>query len=378
MNRKTIFPRFNRNLYAAGLILIFFLMSGCTDQPPAGNRPKDQKEITDAMGRQVMVPSKINRVVDLAMLDGTRTLLELGVSDKIAGVNDDVKHFMYGERGQNFSCWFAPPKVAPQLKDRLSVGSCREPNVELIKSLEPDIILASGSFSVLAGPLQEQTGVPVVCIKSSGCLDLEMIRLAGELMGRQARARTLIDYTREKVEQITRISSKIPETKRVRVFFWGWPVQESPKTIAPYDPIDLAGGVNVAMQARIKPYEIFDITKEQLAVWNPDMILLQWWTPKKIGVRIETILSDPALQTVFAVKNKQVFYSRSFMRGWDPAMGLCEVVYMAKLFYPEWYPDLDVEKEGNDILKQFYGKDGLYTDFVSKSELHRWTQAADH
>ena len=322
MRNKNCNRKFHLIMYAAGLVLIFNLATGCTDQKPDGKQRNYQKKIIDAVGREVMIPPKVERVVDLALLDGTRTMVELGVSDKLAGVNDVVKNFMYGEEGRALSCWFAPPRVEPRLKDLLSVGGCREPNIELMKSLKPDIILAYASHAELAEALEEQTGLPVVCIKSSGCLDFKMIRLVADIMGRQKRAEDLISYSRKKIERIIKITSQLPETKRVNVFFWGWPVQDSPKTIAPYDPIDLAGGINVAMQAKIKPYEIYDITKEQLAVWNPDVILLQWWTPQTIGVRIETILSDPALQTVSAVKKTAGVLLSKFHERMGPCHGI--------------------------------------------------------
>jgi iron complex transport system substrate-binding protein len=347
-------------------------MAGCSEQRTIEKEMLYQKEIEDCMGRKVKIPSKVEKVVDLALLDGTRTMVELGVSDKLVGINDFVRDFMYGEEGKAFACWFAAPKAAPQLKNLLSVGSYREPNIEMIKSLEPDVILAYASRADFPETLERQMGIPVVCIRASGCLDFRMLRLVGEICGNKDRAEGLVSYARKKTEKITRMVSHIPETERVNVFFWGWPVQGAPKTIAPYDPIDLAGGVNVAMQTGFKPYEIYDITKEQLAVWNPDVILLQWWTKKKVGVRVETILSDPALQTVSGVKSGRVFYSRSFMKGWDPAMGVCEVYYMAKLFYPRRFLTLNVEKECNDILKQFYGVSELYSDLIGNSELHAW------
>ncbi|BBO81845.1 iron ABC transporter substrate-binding protein [Desulfosarcina ovata subsp. sediminis] len=354
------------------LLLVFILAAGCSDQPAPAKQDVNRRTITDCAGREVRIPERVAKVVDLALLDGTRTMAELQVADRLVGVNDSVKNFMYGEEGSALGCWFLPPKVAPQLKSVLSVGTCREPNVEFIRSLEPDLILAYASYTELADIIEEQTGLPVACIDASGCLDFKMLRLVAEIMGKQRRAEALVTYAKGKVETIVRMRSCLDEKKRAKVFFWGWPVQDAPKTIAPYDPIDLAGGLNVALQAGARPYEIYDITKEQLAVWNPDIILLQWWTRKKVGVRIETILSDPALQTVSAVKNKQIYYSRSFMKGWDPAMGLCEIYYLAKLFYPDLYRDLDVEKEGNEILKRFYGMDGLYSDFLDGSELHRW------
>ena len=358
---------------AAKLFFVVVLAAGCTERKVADNGNADRKKITDCAGKEVMLPAEVEKVVDLALLDGTRTMVELQVADKLVAVNDVVKDFMYGQEGKRFGCWFAPPKAAPHLEKLLSVGNCLEPNVELIQSLKPDLVLVYASYAELADALEKQTGLPVACIQSSGCLDFKMIETVAEITGKKQRAAEMIAYARQKTELVVQRHSRLSETDRVKVFFWGWPVQNSPKTIAPYDPIDLAGGVNVAMQARIKPYESYDVTKEQLAVWDPDVIVLQWWTPKNIGVRVDTILADPALQTVSAVKKRQVFFSRSFMKGWDPAMGLCEIHYLAKLFYPELYRHLDVERECNEILKKFYGKDGLYTDFVSKSELHRWT-----
>lgn len=359
--------------HAARFVLLLILVAGCADRNVAEDETGDSKKIRDCAGREVTIPGKVEKVVDLALLDGTRTMVELQVADRLVAVNDDVKDFMYGEEGEKFGCWDAPPIAAPRLKNLLSVGKCLEPNVELIRSLEPDLVLVYASYAELADAIGKQTGLPVVCVKSSGCLDFEMLNVVAEITGTRQRASELVSYARDKTDRIVKTHSGLSEKDRARVFFWGWPVQDSPKTIAPYDPIDLAGGVNVAMQAGIKPYESFDVTKEQLAVWNPDVIVLQWWTPKNIGVRVETILSDPALQTVSAVKTKRVFYSRSFMKGWDPAMGLCEIHYLAKLFHPDLYDRLDVERECNEILKKFYGVDGLYTDLLSKSELRRWT-----
>jgi len=37
---------------------------------------------------------------------------------------------------------------------------------------------------------------------------------------------------------------------------------------------------------------------------------------------------------------------------------------MAALFYPDKFSDLDVEEECNEIFKEFYGVDGLWTWIV--------------
>ena len=359
--------------WTIGLVFFFALLSGCTDSTPSeGEKVRCLRKIKDCIGRKVSIPDRVEKVVDLAVLDGVRTMVELEAEDMIVGINDSVKDFMYGEEGRTYSCWFAAPKAAPTLKNIISVGNCREPNAELIKSLEPDVVLAYGFRADFAKALEEQTNLPVACIKASGCLDFNMLSLVAEIIGKKERAEELIDYVQMKIEQVTERAVKIPDAERVRVFYWAPPVLGTPRTIAPYDPIDLAGGVNIGMQTGIKSYEIYETTKEQLAVWNPDIILLHWWSKKDIGVKTGTILQDPMLQTVSAVKSRRVFYSRGFMLGWDPAMGVCEVFYMARLFYPEIFKDLDVEKECNEILKKFYGVEGLYTDLITKSDLHRW------
>jgi hypothetical protein len=60
------------------------------------------------------------------------------------------------------------------------------------------------------------------------------------------------------------------------------------------------------------------------------------------------------------------------MIGWDPATGLTETFYMAKLFHPDKFKDLDVEEKNNEILERFYGADGLYTWLLENYDFHRW------
>jgi len=92
----------------------------------------------------------------------------------------------------------------------------------------------------------------------------------------------------------------------------------------------------------------------------------------KKGMDKEEVLSDPDLQTVNAVKNHRINHTKGFMMGWDPVTGLTEVFYMAKLFHTDKFEDLDMEKEGNEILKRFYEVESLYTKMLEISDVYRW------
>ena len=52
------------------------------------------------------------------------------------------------------------------------------------------------------------------------------------------------------------------------------------------------------------------------------------------------------------------------MWGLDPAQTICEAYYLAKLFYPEEFKDINVEQECNEILKTFYGVDGIWSGLM--------------
>jgi iron complex transport system substrate-binding protein len=351
-------------------ILVCSLMAGCGGQKVVKKEVPEQIKIKDSAGREVTVPGKVEKVVDMTSFSGTEIMVQLDAADKLVGVGDYVKNYMYGEKGKDQ--WNATRNAAPQLKDLPCVGSYKEPNAELIISLNPDIIFCQAAD--VADSLYEQTDIPVVCISSSGCLDFETYRLAGKIVGKEDRAEELISYAEGKIAEIKKVTSQIPEAEKVKVFFWlvgpdG--KSDAPKTYASYDPIIFAGGIDVAMEANIKPRASFDVSKEQIAVWNPDIVLVHGGS-KTPRVSIDNVLSDPALQTTNAIKNKKVYFIRAFMIGWDPTIGVCEVPYVAKLLYPDKFKKLDVEKECNEILKKFYGVDGLWTELLEKSNLYRW------
>ena len=91
-----------------------------------------------------------------------------------------------------------------------------------------------------------------------------------------------------------------------------------------------------------------------------------------MGNTIERVLADPVLQPVNAVKNQSVYYTRGWMMGWDSPTGVTEAFYMAKIFHPDKFKDLDVEKECNGILERFYGAGGLYTWLLENYDFRRW------
>jgi iron complex transport system substrate-binding protein len=325
-----------------------------------------EKELTlvDQADRIVTVPRPIERVVT-TFPSVTRAILVVDGIDRIVGVSSVLTKY-----SDKMLCL----QAYPELKEIPTVGMHTEPNAELILALKPDVIF---SWSSSSDVLQEKTGIPVITITTPSYFDegsWESYRLAGRVLGKEEKVEELISYANEKIEEVTDVTSQISEDEKPKVYFVSCcrGICDITKTWGRYAPGDLAGGINVAKDQVLSSGSSI-VSKEQIIDWNPDMILLHGGSKtNQWDLSVEDILADPDLQPVNAVKNENVYYTKGYMIGWDPATGLTETYYMAKLFHPDEFEDLDVEAENNAILERFYGVDGLYTWLLENYDFQRW------
>ena len=324
----------------------------------------EEKELTilDMDNRTVTVPMPVERIVSSSRLDSTRTLIQLGAEDKIVGCS-------YPDSSQ----WWSPIRqAAPELETLPDPGSFNDINVELVASLKPDVIFVV--TTVNADMIQEKTQVPTIALASAGDLwVVDMLRIIGAVTGKDEKARNIIAYTKEKVDEIAKITSVISDQDKPVVYCCG-PAGNSGvvPTVCKCDgarpEAKWAGGLNVVGAPAEQPGGS-QVSKEQVIKWNPDVIIIHAGNSEEI----QAILSDPVLQNVSAVKNARV-YSILIASNGGGILGekIAEVRYLAKLFYPDKFKDLDVEKEGNEIMKYVYGVDGLYTAMAEARDFYRW------
>jgi len=317
---------------------------------------EDRLVILDMNNRTVTVPMPVERIVSSSRLDSTRTLVQLGAQDKIVGCS-------YPAPSRS---WSPIRYAAPELEDLPDPGSYNDINVELMASLEPDVIFVV--TTVNADEIQEKTQVPTIALTSAGDFwVVDMLRIIGAVTGNDEKARDLIAYSKEKVDEIAKITSEIPAEDKPVVYCCGggWASGDIICKCDGKQPlIEWAGGLNAAEST-----SSIVVSKEQVIKWNPDVILVHAGN----SADIETILSDPALQTINAVKNGRVYFIQIASSG-AGVLGaqLAEVGYLAKLFYPDKFEDLDVEKRGNEINEHLYGVDGLYTILAEARGFYRW------
>ena len=317
--------------------------------------------LVDQADRTVTVPRPIERVVTHSV-EGTRTVVELGAADKLVAISGSIKRYELEE----IKYFSALRRAAPELKELPNAGDFNSPALELIVSLKPDVVFASSS---VADIIQANTGIPTVAeMDTGGSLDFELYRLVGKVIGKEKEAEELISYANEKKNEITEVTSEIPEDEKPKVFRTSRPSKGITSASISYEPLELAGGINVASDCL--GYSV-EVSKEQIIAWNPDIILLASHSKPHVAT-IEDVLSDSDLQTISAVKNQKVYYTDGGLVGYDHATLLTSTFYMAKLFHPEKFEDLDAEKECNEILDRFYGVDGLWLEVIEKCDLYTW------
>ena len=321
--------------------------------------------VTDQYDRTVTLYKPVERIVPISVTIA-RGLVELEGIGKFVGTQDMHK---YADDVIYIVAY-------PQLLElpSLGYGYSAEHNMELIVSLRPDVVFSGGDANVIQG----KTDIPTVGLGTtyhSYKTTFERYELASKIIGAEERCEELISFKDEEIDKITEVTSEIPDSERVRAYllFWG----DITKTHCTVDsPIEMAGGINVA--SNISAPELYSgmgiitVSKEQVIKWNPDIILIHRYTEKHVGLSIEDVLSHPDLQSINAVKNGTVYYIRNGYWGCSPSTGIAESFYLAKLFYPDKFKDLDVEEEGNRILERFYGVDGLYTWMVEHCRLYNW------
>ena len=323
----------------------------------------EPKMVIDEKNREVTFYRPIERVVTASgSRDLTRVIMALNALNKLVGRITPC--------GCEIEEWVSEAKkreIGGGMLHKIPMIG-RSPNEEVIASLEPDVIfVSSGNANVM----QEKIGVPVVYAKPPGT-DFKKaygsIELIGKVLGDEKESEELISFIEEKADKVREVTSQIPENEKPRVYIstrTGGPRGGLTRTFAYYEPLNVAGGINVAKG----PGTSVTVSKEQIIAWNPDFFLLAGMsyirkTPYQ-DVFIETVLEDPDFQTLNAVKNESVYYHIfPYCCGTPLHRNLADMMYIAKVLHPDKFKDLDVEKEGNEIYERLLGVDGLFSEYA--------------
>ncbi len=335
------------------------------------------RTVVDSEGREVVFYKPVERIITREP-DTCRIVIALGDGDKVVASEQAVKSCLCPTTFETFEegcleCYHSI--LDGNMPDLPETSTRYDIYYEQMASLNPDVIITSSVTNVQ--DFESKIGCPVVVADGDGWIYSRddglygMIEVIGDTLDRNDEAEELIGFVESEIEMVRSVTDGIAEEEKPKVYFAPRGAKlgfydpkegrDFTRTFTEYDPLNIAGGRNVAEGA--EGYEI-NVAVEQIIAWNPDYIFVACSTPEDAEV-IDWIMESPDLQSIAAVQNGNVyncFYPHC--RGRPPDRSLLNMVYMAKVLYPEEFGDVDMEAEGNEIFEAFLGVDGVFTEYA--------------
>lgn len=299
-----------------------------------------RRTLTDQTGHVLSLPPEVHRVgtpgISMASL-----ILALSGYRKLTAVAPEVRANPWLQR------------VAPALA-KLPTPFSRPAGVDLEGLLadKPDLVTLWFGNAPLARRLEE-AGIPVLNMGYANPEEMKTaIRLLGQALGpaEQARAEALIRYYEDNLRRVATALDALPAAARPRVYYASIaPLHTEGKQSMIDAWIDAAGGINVAARGGLQGD--VQVHLEDLLAWNPEIIVTLDAAQRR------AILEDPRWQSVSAVRHGRVLVNPRGINAWctRAAEAAIQVLWAAKMFHPERFPELDMNSETRRFYQQFYG-----------------------
>lgn len=300
--------------------------------------------ITDAAGRKVVVPDKIERV--MAAGPPASILVYVLAPQKMVGWVREP-----GQAEKEF--------LLPSVRDLPTYGQLTgkggTANIEAVLAAKPDVIIDVGTvsptYASLADKVQEQTGIPYVLIDGSFAKTPTTLRETGAMLGVRDRAEELAAYSEKSLAQLQAGLAAIDAQARPRVYYGRGPegLETGLSGSINMEIISAAGAENVAAAAG--KGGLAQVSAEQILSWKPDIIIAA--SPKFAA----SLAGDPIWSQLQAVTDGRIHIAPSVPFGWiDSPPGVNRMIgikWLENVLYPEQFK-VDLSNEIKSFFKLFY------------------------
>jgi len=307
---------------------------------------RQKRTVVDVSGKTVEIPRIVNRIVVTCQGGAAHEIAVLGAAHRIVA-QPSMKSF--------------PQllKMYPCLNAVSDAGSFDVIDLERIMVLKPDIVVAS-VYSMQGNKKIEEMGIPVVTV-NTGRADVDHLlkefNMMGMILGKEKTANELMRYWNDRLAMIRKRTASIPEARKKRVFYTssGASITTSMDRVLGWGHhfITASGGMNVSVSGNIK-IEKGTINREQLLLWNPDVIIVS------SGKNRQNSIDDARYNSRFsgtkAMDDNAVYPCPIGAFWWDRPSpeAILGIMWLAKTLYPEAMADIDIKKETKWFFGRFY------------------------
>ncbi|MFO7820285.1 MAG: cobalamin-binding protein [Halanaerobacter sp.] len=211
-------------------------------------------EVTDDLDKQITIQQQPTRIISLAP-SHTETLFALGLDENLVGVTKQANY----------------PAEAAEIE---KVGSIKDPNLEKMIEMKPDLVLAAGVTPKEIVNKLRSLDIKVIGLNPQSIEGIIAdISLIAKVTGANKKGTEVTTTMENKLHKIKKVvKENIERGKRPKVFYeiWNDPLYTAGPETFINDLIDLAGGINIAQDTKGK-WPQYNL--ETLLAENPEVYI---------------------------------------------------------------------------------------------------------
>lgn len=269
------------------ILLIVFLHIAAREisaqtSPPVASSVSATREVVDESGRTVRVPVFPSRIVSLAP-SLTETVYALGLQDRLVGDTDFCDY---------------PPDAQKKPK----VGGGISPNLEIIVSLHPDLVLVTNSFNRLdTVRALENLGIPSYDLDPHTVDEIvTSTEKLADILGAPQAGKTLAADLQSRLTKLHAKLALVPET-RVLFVVWTEPLMSIGKSTFVADALHKAGANSIADSTKDWP----QLNLEEVVKLQPDFLVFPQTHSDGGAHDFDSLAAKPGWRLLDAVQNRR-------------------------------------------------------------------------
>lgn len=342
--------KYRNKLICLVLCIVIIFTVGCSNTESVSNINNDTRTITDCLGREVEIPTQIERVGCIFAISGHVTGM-LGHADKIVAMSNGL------QKDQLFI------DICPEILNGLIVKGGGQFNLEELINSNPDVIFVYTDVTRDHATKKklDQLGIPYLVVEFQNIEEQKYsVNMIAEVLGEEEKAAKYNKYYDECVNMVSERVKDIPLENRKRVYH---AINEVARTDAPNTLsaqwTDIAGAINVSVEDYLnKSEENFKLVNskcyvnfEQICLWNPDVVIAN-------GAGIDLYFNTKEqFKELKAVKNNEVHLLPYGITRWGHPYSIetpLAIIWTAKTLYPDKFEDIDMQYETKKFYKEFF------------------------
>jgi iron complex transport system substrate-binding protein len=307
--------------------------------------------LTDQRGKTFVFERPAQRVVTIAIPLFWTFMTVDGGDRRVVGTNA-----VASEQSRDGIVGKIFPRAAT-IPTAITRGGTFTPNIEALLALQPDAVFqwADRGDELIAA--LDRVGLRALGVKNTASdSDIESwIRMSGVVSGREARADSIIEWMRAGNRRFDTLTARIPAAGRPRVLV----LDEYSRAIRVDGPASYSTGMLRRAGAVNAATSDGSIGLEQALAWNPDVILLSHFEPK----RPSDLIADARWGRTNAARTGRVYklpFGVTRWGGYGPESPLM-LAWLATLLHPGRF-DIDVRGEMRRGYRTLYHYDATDDD----------------